>query len=650
MAEFNVLINNNFLVNCTSFFTKKITSKTVTMNLKNLQFNSGILVKGILFCLINGSLFAQPSGGPYGPVHRTYELPKTSSKIYYVAPDGKRSEPGSAPDKPTTLENAFEQVATGDYIILRGGTYRTGNLVLNQGVTIQPFENEKPVIKGTLIATEWKKLRENLWVTKWEYLFDTLPASWWQRDREGMYTPLHKFNNDMVFVDGRFLQSAGWEGEVDENSFYINYNTGEVVIGVDPTDKLVEITAFDIAIKRTTKECHNKVSDKKGPIIRGITFTQYAFRALEIEGKDPEGISSEANHGKDVVGTTFENCEISYCSRVAAYLRGDSLTLRHCKISHTSTEGIFILSSNDVLLEKNIFTHNNIEQITGYYPAAVKIFNQCYRVTCNDNLIIDHPYSNGIWYDVGNVDGIFTNNWLQNIGLQDRPFNRTSLWPGENAFFFESSKGAIVAGNVFVNCEHGVTSLNSSNVGIYNNTFVNSTACIGRTSRSAADDHFGWHPATGPDVDKRVGHVFENNLFVAKKGFHRPLIYVWQPVELCEKIADTPIKLMDFNRYICEEENRNIPLILWSPYKNDACQAEFYLLDELNKFNSKYEANGSYSTESLNSVFKSEELGNFELINPKSSGKGPLLPEKVCKALNLPAKQIGIQGAYTDMR
>ena len=67
--------------------------------------------------------------------------------------------------------------------------------------------------------------------------------------------------------------------------------------------------------------------------------------------------------------------------------RGDRLTLRNCKVSDTSTEGIYILSSSDVLLERNIFTRNNIEQITGYYPAAVKIFNQCYRVTCRDNLI-----------------------------------------------------------------------------------------------------------------------------------------------------------------------------------------------------------------------------------------------------------------------
>ena len=32
------------------------------------------------------------------------------------------------------------------------------------------------------------------------------------------------------------------------------------------------------------------------------------------------------------------------------------MTFRHCKISDTSTEGLYIIASNDVLLEKNIFT------------------------------------------------------------------------------------------------------------------------------------------------------------------------------------------------------------------------------------------------------------------------------------------------------
>jgi hypothetical protein len=127
------------------------------------------------------------------------------------------------------------------------------------------------------------------------------------------------------------------------------------------------------------------------------------------------------------------------------------LTLGNCSLSDTSTEGIYILSASDVLLERNIFMRNNIKYITGYYPAAVKIFNQCYRVTCTDNLMTDLPFSNGIWYDVGDVDDEFIDNWVEGVGLINRELSFMQTWPNESGFFFEISKGAISAGNVFVN-------------------------------------------------------------------------------------------------------------------------------------------------------------------------------------------------------
>ncbi len=165
-----------------------------------------------LFCLFS-TLAAQPSGGPYGPIRQTYKLPTGASKIYYVAPDGQAEQTGQSLNKPTTLEVAIERVKTGDAIIMRGGIYRTGNLILNQGITIQPYADEQPTLRGTFVASDWKKQDNGLWVTKWSHLFPSKPQGWWRRHREGKKTPQHRFNNDMVFVDGRFLQSAGWEGE-----------------------------------------------------------------------------------------------------------------------------------------------------------------------------------------------------------------------------------------------------------------------------------------------------------------------------------------------------------------------------------------------------------------------------------------------------
>lgn len=608
-----------------------------------------IYIGCFLFCLIS-TLTAQPSGGPYGPIRQTYKLPTGAGKIYYVAPDGQADQTGESLTKPTTIEVAIARVKTGDAIIMRSGTYRTGNLILNQGVTIQPYADEQPALKGTYVADKWENLGNGLWTTKWARLFPTKPADWWRRNREGKKTPLHRFNNDMVFVDGRFLQSAGWEGEVDENSFYIDYETGVVYIGVDPTDKLVEITAFDAAIIRTTKEVHGKISDRKGYTIRGVTFTQYAYRALEIEGTEPEGLSDESKHGKEVVGTTLEHCTISYCSRVAGYLRGDHMTIRHCKVSDTSTEGIYIIASNDVLLEKNILLRNNIENITGYYPAAVKIFNQSYRVTCNDNLVIEHPNSNGIWYDVGNVDGVFTNNWIEGVGRVNDTINTDQLWPSDNGFFFEISKGAICAGNVFVNCDHGLMVLNASNVQIYNNTFVNSMACIGRNSRSAQGDHFGWHPSTGPDVDERDGHVFVNNLLVGDVSFNRPLLFVWQQATLCKQLTQPQLRQLDFNVYVRGAEKTAYPLILWGPAANENCQTGIESLDDLRKLYPAFAANSRYFTSYDGPLFKGIELGNYQLSPAFSGSKSAMpLPAAISKLLGASKKDGRYVGAYPPM-
>ena len=603
----------------------------------------------LLLCLGAGvaTVRAQPSGGPYGPIRHSYNLPKVSGKTYFVAVDGKAEQSGETMAMPTTLEAAIERVQTGDAIIMRGGTYRTGGLILNQGITIQPFADERPVLKGTYVATKWENLGNGLWTTKWSRLFPSKPQDWWRRNREGKKTPLYRFNNDMVFVDGRFLQAVGWEGEIDSNSYYIDYDAGLVYIGVDPTDRLVEITAFDIALLRTTRECHGKKSDKKGYLIRGLTFTQYAYRALEIEGTEPEGLSDESKHGKEVIGSTLEDCTISFCSRVAGYFRGDHLTIRHCRVSDTSTEGVYIIASSDVLLERNIFTRNNIENITGYYPAAVKIFNQSYRVTCRDNLVIDLPNSNGIWYDVGNVDGVFVNNWVQDVGHVGATVPMDQLWPSDNGFFFEISKGAICAGNVFVNCDHGLMVLNSSNVRIYQNTFVNSMACIGRNARSAAGDHFGWHPSTGPDVDKREGHVFVNNLLTGDQSFARPLLFVWQPATLCEQLTKPQLSQLDHNVYVRAVEKTSYPLIVWSPAPNKKSQVGFDSLESLRRMYSGFSANSQEFTKYDGPLFKSMELGNYRVMPAfRGSASGSQLPATISQVLGRPLTDGRYVGAY----
>jgi parallel beta-helix repeat protein len=612
-----------------------------------------ILARSILFgmMLSMSNVFytdAQPSGGPYGTIVQKYELPKTAGSIYYVSPSGKADSRGDKITNPTTIEQAIKLVKTGDAIILRGGIYRTVDLDVNQAVAIQPFEDEQPVFKGTYEATDWKDIGNNLWKISWERLFPAAPDDWWRRDRFGKATPLHIFNNDMVFVDGKILKSAGWEGEVDENSFYIDYANKSVYIGTNPSNHLVEITAFNRGLHRVIKDVNDKVSDKKGLILRGIVFTQYAYAALEIDGYEPQGVADPSTFGKDVVGSIIENCTFSFCGRVGAYLRGDNLVFRHCKVHDTTTEGIYLLSSSDCLLEKNMFSRNNIENIVGYYPAAVKIFNQTHRVTCNDNLVYDLPISNGIWYDVGNVDGRFINNWIEGVGENEGIGSNNKMWPSNNGFFFEISKGAICAGNVFVNCDHAIMVLNSSKVEMYQNTFVNSTVCIGRDTRSAVGDHFGWHPSTGPDVNERFGHVFVNNLLTGNGEFCRPLILVWQAKELCEKLKQSPLEKFDYNVFVRGSKMLDKTFAFWSPYANVDCQQGANSLADLQNLSGAL-ANGMLLENTDLPIFRSIELGNYQLLSsfPGIKVASPL-PLNVQKLLGLPPKYLPYIGAYSN--
>jgi hypothetical protein len=81
-------------------------------------------------------LICAPKGPNYGRlIDQRYEIPK-AAHVYYVAPDGNAGWAGTTLEQPTTLEAAIERVVIGDAIVMRGGVYRTGGLVLNQGITL----------------------------------------------------------------------------------------------------------------------------------------------------------------------------------------------------------------------------------------------------------------------------------------------------------------------------------------------------------------------------------------------------------------------------------------------------------------------------------------------------------------------------------
>ncbi|HEY8876840.1 MAG TPA: NosD domain-containing protein, partial [Roseateles sp.] len=270
----------------------------------------------------------------------------------------------------------------------------------------------------------------------------------------------------------------------------------------------------------------------------------------------------------------------------------------------------------------------NVARLTGYYPAAVKIFNQSNRVTVRDNLVIEQPNSNGVWYDVGNRDGVFINNHVEGT---------------QAGLFFEISKGITVAGNVFVNNQQGVRILNSSGARILHNSFVNSPVLIDRNERSAQGDHFGWHPQTGPDVNERVGHVFEGNLLVADAGVKGPLLRIEQSPATCGKVTQPMTARVDGNLYL-RAGNTGQPLVNWAPVSGAACQTSFASLDDFRKAVPGVEAQGRALVPYEGAVFRSPELRRFELARVPEGVQPLPVPAELRKLLGWQATHL--PGAY----
>jgi hypothetical protein len=252
---------------------------------------------------------------------------------------------------------------------------------------------------------------------------------------------------------------------------------------------------------------------------------------------------------------------------------------------------------------------------------------------------------------VGNVDGVFVNNWIEGVGHVGGTIPTDQLWPSDNGFFFEISKGAVCAGNVFVDCDHGLMVLNSSHVRIYQNTFVNSVACVGRNARTAAGDRFGWHASTGPDMDKREGHVFVNNLLVGEKNFTRPLLFVWQPASLCQQLPKPQLNELDHNVYVRCIEKTPYPLILWSPAPGDRCQAGFASPEELRKQLPEFSAHSRSYVQYDGPLFQSMELRNYRLLREfAGANSGGDIPGEIRTLIGSAVREGGYVGAYSPLK
>ena len=230
---------------------------------------------------------AQPSGGPYGPIQQRYEIPK-AAHVYYVAPDGKAEPPG------TTLERA-DDPRGGDRAGRDRRRDRDARRRLPHGRPDPQPGHHAAAVRRRTADPQGHASRDEVGGAAQQRVEDLLDAAVPGR-APGLVAARPRGHADAAAplqqrhgVRGRRAAEVGGLGGRARRALVLHRLRGRPrvhrrrshAIGWSRSPPSTA-RSFEPAARPTAR-----TSDRKGPVIRGITFTQYAYRALEVEGKKP---------------------------------------------------------------------------------------------------------------------------------------------------------------------------------------------------------------------------------------------------------------------------------------------------------------------------------------------------------------------------
>ena len=182
----------------------------------------------------------------------------TQAVEFHVAPDGNDSHPGTRAAPFRTIQRAADLARPGDVITVHEGVYRErinpprGGLSNTERIVYRAAPGEKVEIKGSEVAGNWVKVRNDSWKTTLPHSFfgqfnpysDLIRGDWFNpKDRQ--------HHTGAVYLNGQWLTEAAtlddvmkpaegeplWFGRVDETDTTI----WAQFKGVDPNTQFVEI-------------------------------------------------------------------------------------------------------------------------------------------------------------------------------------------------------------------------------------------------------------------------------------------------------------------------------------------------------------------------------------------------------------------------
>lgn len=407
-------------------------------------------------------------GGPKDPTAAgahfpiTYDLATLTGDVRFVAPDGKDSATGTTDAPFASLSKAIASAKTGSTIVLRGGTYRQGNLVIpaSKLLTIVAYSGETPTFLGS-------KAVDGGWSTEGAYKYIAYTpkpvtngsgicfitsASCPTGGQNLAPGEIGKFP-DQAWIGQKTLQQVGSKDDLDAGKFYVDHaNERLYMVAADADQPDIEVSDRNVFM----------AIDAPSTTLRGLRVTRFSNTASDY------GVIN-VRDGAD--RCLLEDVEVSSSAFVAVLYGGsagnlnEGGTMRHVTVKDSNWMGVSTNYTDDFTMEAVVLSGMNPFGEFTFSPQSGALKTSRTRRTKVVGSVIRDNRSHGIWFDQSNVTADVANcDVIDNAG---------------SGVFYEISDDFLLANTFVRGGDRPVKLAGSSGLKLVNNTIIGGTDPIG---------------------------------------------------------------------------------------------------------------------------------------------------------------------------
>lgn len=403
----------------------------------------------IQFCASGSTSF-----NPGAKLPISYDLNSLGSNVKYVATNGSDSNNGTINSPYATLNKAISSSSSNGVVVVRGGIYRQGDIIVNKTIKIIAYPGEVPTINGAQIINGGWSNEGNL-----RYKSYTPIATPRNGDLGIQWESGQNLNGniglypDQVWLGSNMLQQVASKSEVNSGKFYVDRSNNRIYLSSgDAASSNIEATKDRIALNVTSPNV----------TIEGLQFVRFAAHA---------GDQAALRFSGSADNSVMRNVEIYDMSFVAVkyYESGSNLNegglMKNVTIEGSNWMGINANYTTDLVLDSVKLNYmNRFNEFTSSPQSGGLKTSRTWGTQVINSEVKDNK-SHGIWFDQSNYKSVVANSVITGN-------SSTSV-------FFEISDDLLMINNYISGGNENVKLAGSSGLKIINNTIVGGKNPIG---------------------------------------------------------------------------------------------------------------------------------------------------------------------------